>query len=296
MLSEKGEIMRILFCTDGSRISYHAVQNFCEWAKECTIDILCAIDWSYLPDTVAVESSDFASYCKNSADSILEYSDKFLTELGLKVDEKIKICGTPVDCILEALDKKEYNYVVLGSHGKKGIQKWLGSVSQEIATASDISVYVSKETNYRERILFAVDYSDNTPQIVRETISNLDLSNKEIYLATVYETPDYLFLEGNVDSNWILDIENKQANSASLLINDFEKIFKDNNLSVKSKAILQGNPSTEIIKYLAKENIDLVVCGIRNRKNLPKFLLSSVSKRILESTKSDVLIARPSNL
>lgn len=287
--------MRVLFCTDGSRISYHSIQNFCEWAKDCTIDIICAIDWSYMPDTVAIENSEFGTYCKNSADSILDYSDKFLTELGLVVGEKIKMCGTPVDCILETLEKKDYDYAILGSHGKKGIQKWLGSVSQEIASSSDISVYVSKESNFRQRILFAVDSSANCPDMVRNTISNFNLENKEIYLATVFESPDYLFLEGNVDSNWILDIENKQANSAGLLINEFEKIFTENGLVVKSKAILQGNPSAELIKYLSKENIDLVVCGIRNRKKLPRFLLSSVSKRILEGTTSDVLIVRPDN-
>ena len=61
------------------------------------------------------------------------------------------MCGSTVDCILEACDKKEYDYVVLGSHGKKGIQKWLGSVSQEIASVSKISTYISKEKNYRQK-------------------------------------------------------------------------------------------------------------------------------------------------
>ena len=149
--------MRVLFCTDGSKISYHAIQNFYHWMKDFTVDILCAIDWSFLPDSVAVEDSDFATYCTNSADSILDYSEKFLSEYGLNVDEKIKMCGSTVDCILETCDKKEYDYVVLGSHGKKGIQKWLGSVSQEIASVSKISTYISKEKNYRQKVLFTVD-------------------------------------------------------------------------------------------------------------------------------------------
>jgi nucleotide-binding universal stress UspA family protein len=95
---------------------------------------------------------------------------------------------------------------------------------------------------------------------------------------------------------YLQDIEKKQMNSASLLLNKFETIFKNYGISGVKKAILQGNPSTELIKYLAKENIDLVVCGTRNHKKLPKFLLNSVSKRILESTKSDVLIVRQNNL
>jgi nucleotide-binding universal stress UspA family protein len=249
-----------------------------------------------MPDTIAVENSEFANYCKSSADAILEYSNKFLSDQKLKINKTIKMCGSVIDCILETLNNDEYDYVVLGSHGKKGIQKWLGSVSQEIASVADVSTYVSKEKNFRQRILFAVDFSDMSPVIIKDTIDKFNLSDKEIYLTTVFETPDYLFLEGNVDSGWILDIEKKQMNSASLLLNKFETIFKNYGISGVKKAILQGNPSTELIKYLAKENIDLVVCGTRNHKKLPKFLLNSVSKRILESTKSDVLIVRQNSL
>lgn len=285
--------MRVLFCTDGSKISYHAIQNFYHWMKVFTVDILCAIDWSFLPDTITVEDSDFAVYCTNSADSILDYSEKFLKEYGLNVDEKIKMCGSTVDCILEACDKKEYDFVVLGSHGKKGIQKWLGSVSQEIASVSKISTYISKEKNYRQKVLFTVDSSDISPIVIDKSLESLNLDDKDIIISTVYEIPDYLFLEGNIDSNWILEVEKKQETASMILLNDYEQKFNDRGINVKDKIVLSGNPAQEIIKYITKEDIDLVVCGIRDRKHLSKFLLNSVSKRILESAKSDVVIIRP---
>ncbi len=285
--------MRVLFCTDGSKISYHAIQNFYHWMKDFTVDILCAIDWSFMPDTVAVEDSDFAIYCTNSADSILDYSEKFLKEFGLNIEEKIKMCGSTVDCILETCDKKEYDYVVLGSHGKKGIQKWLGSVSQEIASVSKISTYISKEKNYRQKVLFTVDSSEISPVVINKSLETLNLQDKEIYLSTVYEIPDYLFLEGNIDSNWILEVEKKQETASMILLNDYEQKFTEKGLNVKNKIVLSGNPANEIIKFITKEDIDLVVCGIRDRKHLSKFLLNSVSKRILESAKSDVMIVRP---
>ena len=116
---------------------------------------------------------------------------------------------------------------------------------------------------------------------------------KEIYLSTVYEIPDYLFLEGNIDSNWILEVEKKQETASMILLNDYEQKFTEKGLNIKNKIVLSGNPAHEIIKFITKEDIDLVVCGIRDRKHLSKFLLNSVSKRILESAKSDVMIVRP---
>ena len=119
-----------------------------------------------------------------------------------------------------------------------------------------------------------------------------DFSDKQVYLATVYEIPDYLFLEGNLDSNWMLEVGKKQEIAAMLLLNKFEKKFEDKGIKVFHKEILNGVPAKELIDYISKEEIDLTVCGIRDRKYFARFLLNSVSKRILEHAKSDVLIIR----
>ncbi len=285
--------MNVLFCTDGSKISYNSIINFSSWVKDFSLDILSVVDWSCLPDSVSIENSEFASQCSTSANVILDYAETYLKEMGLNVEQKIKICGEAVDTILDLVDSGKYDFVVLGSHGKKGIQKWLGSVSQEVASSANISSYISKNINNRKKVLFAVDNSELSAKVVLNSLNFLNLEDKEIYLATVYEVPDYLFLEGNVDSTWILEIEKKQEQASRLLLNSFEKSFIEKSFQVKDKLIFRGVPSQEIINFSNKKDIDLVVTGIRTRKHLSKFLLGSVSKRILENVKSDVLIVHP---
>ena len=285
--------MKVLFCTDGSKISYHSIQNFSHWVKDFSVDIICAVDWSFLPVSVSVEDSEFGAQCANSANAILAYSENYLKEQGININRTIKMCGSTVDAILDTCDKEDYNCIILGSHGKHGIQKWLGSVSQEVASAANISTYISKGVNERQKVLFAVDSTDISLTVVEKCLNEFDFESKEIVLATVYEIPDYLFLEGNIDSNWVLEVNRKQEVAAMFLLNKFEKMFNDKGLTVKTKSILSGNPANEIIKYSDRQNVDLVICGIHNRKYLSKFLLSSVSKRVLESSKSDVLLVRP---
>lgn len=285
--------MNVLFCTDGSKISYNSIINFSSWVKDFSLDILSVVDWSCLPDSVSIENSEFASQCSTSANVILDYAETYLKEMGLNVAQKIKICGEAVDTILDLVDSGKYDFVVLGSHGKKGIQKWLGSVSQEVASSANISSYISKNINNRKKVLFAIDNSELSAKVVLNSLNFLNLEDKEIYLATVYEVPDYLFLEGNVDSTWILEIEKKQEQASRLLLNSFEKSFIEKGFEVKDKLIFRGVPSQEIINFSNKKDIDLVVTGIRTRKHLSKFLLGSVSKRILENVKSDVLIVHP---
>lgn len=285
--------MNVLFCTDGSKISYNSIISFSFWVKDFSLDILSVVDWSCLPDSISIENSEFASQCSTSANVILDYAETYLKEMGLNVAQKIKICGEAVDTILDLVDSGKYDFVVLGSHGKKGIQKWLGSVSQEVASSANISSYISKNINNRKKVLFAVDNSELSAKVVLNSLNFLNLEDKEIYLATVYEVPDYLFLEGNVDSTWILEIEKKQEQASRLLLNSFEKSFIEKGFEVKDKLIFRGVPSQEIINFSNKKDIDLVVTGIRTRKHLSKFLLGSVSKRILENVKSDVLIVHP---
>lgn len=285
--------MNVLFCTDGSKISYNSIINFSSWVKDFSLDILSVVDWSCLPDSISIENSEFASQCSTSANVILDYAETYLKEMGLNVTQKIKICGEAVDTILDLVDSGKYDFVVLGSHGKKGIQKWLGSVSQEVASSANISSYISKNINNRKKVLFSVDNSELSAKVVLNSLNFLNLEDKEIYLATVYEIPDYLFLEGNVDSTWILEIEKKQEQASRLLLNSFEKSFIEKRFEVKDKLIFRGVPSQEIINFSNKKDIDLVVTGIRTRKHLSKFLLGSVSKRILENVKSDVLIVHP---
>lgn len=282
--------MRILFCTDGSNISFNAIKNFAAWSKEAIVDILCVIDWSFLPDSVSVENSDFAVQCTNSADSILNIAESKLSSYGIVAEEKLKLCGSVVDSILEMCETNHYDFIVMGSHGKKGMQKWLGSVSQEIAGAVEIPVYISKEANEQKNILFAVDSSEISDTVVDKAISAFDFTDKNIHLITVYETPDFLFLEGNIDSDWILDVQKKQETSSYLLLNRFERMFQSCGYTVAQKDILQGVPASEIIKYSKQKNIDLIVCGNKHHKRISRFLLGSVSLRVLENAESDVLI------
>ena len=245
-----------------------------------------------MPDSIVVEDKEFGIKCENSADCILQYSEKLLRDNNIKIGRMIKMCGSTVDSIFEIASAVDYKLIVLGSHGKKGIQKWLGSVSQEVSSVAKNSTYISKSKNDCKKVLFAVDSLELSPIMVSKCLKHLKLKDKDISLITVYEVPDYLFLDSNIDSKWILEVEKKQEREALMFLNKFERMFSERGLKVTHKMALSGIPAQEIISFANKENIDLVVSGIRDKNKLAKFLLGSVSKRVLENVKSDVLIVR----
>lgn len=285
--------MRILFCTDGSRISFNALNNLSGWVnKDAIIDVISVIDWSFLPDEINIENENFTCTCANMADSILDSAYNEIERLGLKPGEKIKACGSAIESILEQINTEEYNLILTGSHGKKGLQKWLGSVSQEIINSSKISNYVAKEVNKNKRVLLTTDGNLCSSAVIHEVIPYMNFENKEIYICMVNEDPNFLFLDGTIDTNWLLEIQNQQQYYASKAIEDIKNILHEYNIKEKETAILNGIPAQKIIDYSRQNDIDLIILGSGNKSGLAKFLSASVSKRVLENVTSDILLVK----
>lgn len=282
--------MKVLFCTDGSRISFNSLKNFSKWVNDCEVDVITIIDWSFLPDNILVEADGFAISCANMADDILAFSKLEVESYGLKFGESFKLCGNVVEAILEQAQKKDYDLIILGSHGKKGLQKWLGSVSREISYGEHLSTYVSKNETLAERILFATDGSESAKHAIDKAFELFDLKDKIVYICTVNESPETLFLDGKMDTNWILEIERQQQLYSQETLINLQKVFEDKGIKVQGSAVLTGYPSQKIIDFAEHHSIDLIVSGSRNKNKMKDFLLGSVSKRILENAKCDVVI------
>lgn len=284
--------MKILFCTDGSKISFNALKNIAYWIKQATIDTICVIDWNILPAEITIDEENFSFSCANVADTILDYAEEEIKNLGLQLGNRIKNCGSAIESILEQSEKEKYDLILMGSHGKKGIQKWLGSVSQEIINSSKISDYIAKKENNKKKVLFTTDGTECSLSVIEEIISDIELSDKEVHICIVNEDPNLLFLEGTLDTHWLLDIQKQQYMYASNAIESIKKIIESRGIEVNQSTILTGIPAQEIINYAKNNEIDLIILGSRNKSKMDRFLMGSVSKRILENVVSDIWLVR----
>lgn len=287
--------MKILFCTDGSKISFNALKNISCWVKSAIVDTICVIDWNILPSEVFVDEENFSYSCANIADTILDYAKEEIEKHGLYSGKQIKNCGSVIESILEQTEKDDYDMILMGSHGKKGLQKWLGSVSQEIINSSKISNYISKEENNKTRILLTTDGSPCSTEVIGKIFDEINFENKEIHICMVNEDPNLLFLDGTLDTNWLLDIQKQQQIYSAKAIEDIKNIFTEHNIAVEKTKILTGIPAQEIINYANIHSIDLIILGSRNKSKMDRFLTGSVSKRVIENVTSDIWLVRCKN-
>lgn len=284
--------MRILFCTDGSKISFSSIKNISHWIKGGTVDILCAVDLSFLPDEIKIEDENFSYSCANVADTILDYAESEIKKLGFKSNIKIKSCGSAIDSILSQSEKQDYDLILMGTHGKKGIRKWLGSVSAEIINSSKTSSFISRDENKCKNMLITTDGTKCSAGIIKSVLPNLKLDEKEIHICMVNDDPHLLFLEGALDKEWILEIQRQQQYYASKAIQEIESIIKEQNVNTAKIKIMTGNPSEKIVEYAKENEIDMIIMGSQNKSKLDRFLTGSVSKRVIENVSCDVWLAR----
>lgn len=282
--------MRILFCTDGSEISSNSFYNVTQFIKGAVIDSICVIDWGFLPNSLNIDSDNYSKTYENIADSVLNYAQKMIEEKGFTVGNLIKSFGSAAEAILEQLQKENYDLVVLGSHGKKGIQKWLGSVSRQVVSNTTVPIFISRKRKDSKKVLLTVDGSESSLNGVKHAISIFDLSDKEISVISVKENPELLPMDVTMDKNWLDSIEKQQKIHATKAINKVKAILEEAKMPVQNEIILTGNPAQKIIEFTEREKIDLVILGARTKTDLSKLLLGSVSKRVLENVDCDVLI------
>ena len=54
--------------------------------------------------------------------------------------------------------------------------------------------------------------------------------------------------------------------------------------------MIEGKPSNEIVNVLDKEDIDLVVMGASGRHGLDRFVIGSVTERVVRNARKPVMV------
>ena len=285
--------MKALFCTDGSELSLNALTNLQKYCDDIEIDVFCVIDWHFHPVYMSHPQQDFINTYDDIANNVLELAVEYIKEKGFAVGVLKKAWGSASEEILKQTQKTHYDLIILGSHGKKGVKSWLGSVSRRVANIANEPVFISKELKENKRILLTADGSFCSKYAIKKALSLLNLQDKEIFIITVMEDISNLPIEITSNKEWFNDYLKKRNCFAQNVIRETYATLKDFNLTASKDFSLIGAPSTTILEAIDENNIDLVILGSRSKDRISEFLLGSTSKRVLEHANCSVLIIAP---
>ena len=139
--------------------------------------------------------------------------------------------------------------------------------------------------NLYKKILVPVDGSTFSKKAAKDANFIAKLSNSEVILLGVIENS--FSLELPTDET-VMQIKMLLQYEANKNLDEIKKEF-DKDIKTTTK-IDEGSPAEVILNTIEDENIDLVVMGSSGKRGLDKFLLGSVTDKVVNSAKCKILV------
>jgi len=142
------QIKKVLVPIDFSKCSTHAARKAVELVKSfgAQVDLLHVLELPHyvIPDVmVTVPGEEKKSLTEFAHGEAAKDIEKLLAELadsGVKVNTRLK-SGYPREEILAAAEEGEYDLVVMGTHGRRGLSHlFLGSVAEQVVRRASCPV------------------------------------------------------------------------------------------------------------------------------------------------------------
>lgn len=230
----------------------------------------------YILHVVSKESEVDA--VKEKLNLIVTASDK---KYGVNTHSIVRI-GNIFEDIGDVASEIGAGYIVMGTHGARGMQKIMGSHALKVISHSKVPFIIVQEkgpsdTDVYDDIVVPVDYSDVTKQKLTIAASIAKHFSSRIHIFAAKESDSFLQTK--------LDRELRFA----------KNYFTERSISYSiENAESTGGFKTQLMKYAARINADMVaIVNTREGALLPDFFGSDEQEVIANDAEIPVLITNP---
>jgi nucleotide-binding universal stress UspA family protein len=317
LASLNGDIMRVLAAIDGSSHSQCVLNTIAERVWEPGTEFKLT---TVIKEHVEVPLHAHGGYHRISFEQSVEdpsHPHKRLAELSVSlrqminlpstdfsIDPVIKV-GHPTDEILLLAKNWGANLIVVGAHGRTGLEKmFLGSVSTSILHHAMSNVSVAKLTQNTAnkdvyRILVPVDHSLFSQAAVDWLVKQRWVKPVEIQLLTaipeIYQLSSQFADEANLEqaASMLREIQSHKTESMAALNSLANEIRTRTNPKGVFCSVVAGAPKDTILSTAHHWQADLILMGSHGRSGLTRALLGSVSSEVVQNSHIAVEVVKP---
>lgn len=237
-------------------------------------------------------------------DNAREYLSNIANQIDVYAQTHVRL-GTPADEIIDTSDELEDPLIVMTTHGRTGIGRWIyGSVADKVVHAAESPVLLLRsgagelEGGNIQRIVAPVDGSAYSEAALNFAKSMSKIFDSELHVVRVAETSSLYSSLGYETyapgaGQPMSDVVEYMVNETHKYISKVTRELRDQGYNVQG-AVLEGFAGEELIGYERKVEPQLVVMATRGRSGFDRFIFGSVAERILKSGKTPVLMVKPS--
>jgi len=298
------QIKKILCPTDFSEFSHHALDVSLVLAKWYRSEVAVV----HVIPKVLMPPQEFP-YVQAPVAVGTEERERAFAELGQFVHkaresgittEVVLEDGDPVPVILEFTKKLPADLIVLGSHGRSGVDRLLlGSVTEKLLRKSTVPVLTvpraltaslpASEPPFK-KILCPVDFSPPSLRALEFAFSLAEEADARLTLMNVLEWGPDSDLPDNMRAvvGEYRKIQEKEARERlQKLVPENARQFCDPEVVVVS-----GRPSREILDFASAHAVQLIVMGVHGRGALNLIVYGSQTQHVVREAACPVLTIR----
>ena len=269
----------ILVPTDFSEVCDNALEHGIEISKFFNYD-LCILH--------VIDKNTKVYLKKNELD--LNYIDKKLHDTASLISDLHKLTvktisreGSIFSTISKIAEEIKTNLIILGTHGKTGIQKLTGSYVLKVIASSPIPVIIVQKRKFNKgynNIVFPVYASPAFSQKIQWAI----------YIAKQFKAKIHIFRIKESEKNIIKKLDK--------IIEETTRFFNTNNIDYEvSEASEEGNFAHQVINYSVSVRADLIMIMTNTDERLPAFILGPWDEKIIfNNSQIPVMCINPSDL
>jgi nucleotide-binding universal stress UspA family protein len=276
--------MRILYATDGSEGALAAAQVLALLPLEtdCHLTILTVVPPGEEADGQEVVTAGRAALSLSRA----------------RLETQVRH-GNPAEEIVRAAEDQPTDLVAVGWSGRSAIARFfVGSVAERVARHAACPVLVARPLRAKLRELIAgVDGSEGASRAVA-WLQQFPLPDEcEIRLLTVVTQVEDLVRTSRFFPLPLMAPEDAQAfverqrREVQARLDEVAAAFAARARPVVTE-IRRGEPATALLAAAEDEGADLIVVGTQGHSPLERFLMGSVSEKVLRHAHCSVLVVR----
>lgn len=285
--------MRYLLAIDGSEQAFEAVRTLSHLAAGERTILVHALDVPKpaYPMMIPEAAQDLYRIVerdmREDGERLLNRAVSILPEAIGPVDTRLEV-GTAAEVIVSTAEREAIDLIVMGGRGISPTQELLfGSVSHRVAVhASGAVLTVSSPMPTLSKVLLAVEGQEDADTAIQFFLKKPFKLPVDVEVLTILPLPTGRLAEKDSES-----LREMALRSAQRFVEDIAARLS----TVQCCAIpvtKVGAPASTILQYAEELQPDLIMIGSHTGKTVSRFLLGSVSHKILHATRRSVLTLR----
>jgi nucleotide-binding universal stress UspA family protein len=294
---------RILVPLDGSRAAEIALP----YAEEIAAKFGAEIILTSVSESAAVETDHlYHSYLERIAEQVQRQLKDWGAKEGAKVKSEV-LLGKPAREILWYADENNVSLITMASRGRSSRGPWLlGNIAAKVLRATGKPALLIRtpadkaalqQRSLVRRILVPLDGSKLGEMALPYAEALAQVLGGELVLFQAFIPPTLqAAYEGHrVSSTTLKEAEEYMRESAMNYLDSLRKTFQEKGLTTLS-VVRSGSPADQILEYAEANRIDLIAMSTHGRSGIGRWVLGSVTDKVLHAGDTAVLTVRASKV